>query len=158
MYPMQPLLKKERCNFKRPPCSRAHGLAAASSLSALGILAPRAGWVCAGGGAVGLVETVLAVVAATGGVAADDCSAMLVCSAAVLGCSGAWAALVRLVRLANILFARRYRFLDPSPAPAVEGLLMCRSPRPDSLASCLRIAIRSWTGAWRVARIRWMRE
>lgn len=95
-------------------------------------------------GALDLVAVVLAVVSAALVVAADV----------------SWCALLDLVRMENLsrsLSAKLNLFLDPSAAEADEaGSVGCCCP--DSLASCLRMAIRSWTGAWRVARIRWTRE
>ena len=126
--PMQPCLKKE-CLIPRA-LHRAHGLGDASSVAVLVA------------GAVGLVEALPAVGAVVAGATADDTSGAL---------------LLRLVRPEKILVAKLYRFLGPSAAAVVELGSACRC-WSNSLASCLRIAMRSWIGAWRVVRIRCTRE
>lgn len=81
--------------------------------------------------------------------------------ALVVGADVSCCALLDLVRTENLsrsLSARLNLFLDPSAAEADEAAGSVGCCWPDSLASCLRMAIRSWTGAWRVARIRWTRE
>lgn len=96
-------------------------------------------------GALGLVAVVVLAVV----------SVALVVGADVSSC--ALPDLVRTENLSLSLSARLNLFRDPSAGAADEvGSVGCCWP--DSLASCLKMAMRSWTGAWRVARILWTRE
>jgi hypothetical protein len=71
--------------------------------------------------------------------------------------SGAAFVLVRTLNALLNLSANRLLCLASSAMPTgLEAACCCSWPA--SVASCLKVATRSWTGAWRIAKMRWTRE